>query len=243
VVRRSAEEIGALVKDQYFGDVNDYAKYTLLRRVAGTMPLAVCFMRTPADDRGDGRHVSYLGRPDLYRHTDPDLFDTLLGAADTPRRVSNVRELRILPDAVLYDKPLPPALPERERYFADFRRAANGCAVAFFDPDNGLSVPSVPRTSSSASRYLFDDELRWATEAGLSVIVYQHFPRTPRHEYAVRLARRLAEVTLLEAWAMYTSRVAYGIAAQDHHRPSMRAVLDPLADCAPRFSVAPCVTP
>ena len=48
------------MKVQYFGDVNDYRKYVLLRLLAksGEFKIGVCWMLTPADDRTDGKQTS-----------------------------------------------------------------------------------------------------------------------------------------------------------------------------------------
>jgi hypothetical protein len=44
------------MKNQYFGDENDYKKYGLLRMLAGEvkMKTAVCWMLTPDVEVGDG---------------------------------------------------------------------------------------------------------------------------------------------------------------------------------------------
>ena len=67
------------MKNQYFGDVNDYRKYGLLRLLAGQagLSVAVCWMLTPDDGRNDGRFTEYLQQPERWRAYDPALFDTL----------------------------------------------------------------------------------------------------------------------------------------------------------------------
>jgi hypothetical protein len=41
------------LKDQYFGDVNDFQKYALLRRIArpASLKLGVCWMLTESDEK------------------------------------------------------------------------------------------------------------------------------------------------------------------------------------------------
>src|SRR5271169_1019783 len=67
------------MKDQYFGDVNDFRKYGLLRLLVGpgSLRLGVCWMLTEPDGRTDGTLLAYLGQPTTYRHHDPVLFDWL----------------------------------------------------------------------------------------------------------------------------------------------------------------------
>jgi len=70
------------VKHQYFGDINDYRKYGLLRLLAkeSGLRLGICWMLTPDDGRTDGGKISYLADPERWRNLDPELFDRL-GAA------------------------------------------------------------------------------------------------------------------------------------------------------------------
>ena len=67
------------MKDQYFGDVNDYRKYGLLREIlaSANVRLGVCWMLTAPDSRTDGAHVAYLDNPKKYRVFDCELFDWL----------------------------------------------------------------------------------------------------------------------------------------------------------------------
>jgi len=61
------------MKNQYFGDINDYGKYGLLRILAGfgELKIAVCWMLTPDDGRRDGRLIQYLKQPEKWRKYDP----------------------------------------------------------------------------------------------------------------------------------------------------------------------------
>jgi hypothetical protein len=63
------------MKDQYFGDINDYRKYGLLRAIIRTtgFRIMVAWMLTPDDQSTDGKFVSYLEHPDKWAHHDPVL--------------------------------------------------------------------------------------------------------------------------------------------------------------------------
>jgi hypothetical protein len=67
------------MKDQYFGDINDYRKYGLLRTIMTVtkLRLLVAWMLTPDDDRNDGNLVSYLDDPCRWEDRDPILFRKL----------------------------------------------------------------------------------------------------------------------------------------------------------------------
>jgi hypothetical protein len=74
------------MKNQYFGDVNDYRKYGLIRLLTGRgeISTAVCWMLTPDDDRTDGKFTDYLGSPEKWRRS--DFFSPKLGRCRHPDR-------------------------------------------------------------------------------------------------------------------------------------------------------------
>ena len=57
------------MKVQYFGDVNDYRKYALLRLIANTgLKIGVNWLLTPDDGRTDGNKRGYLAQREAWRH-------------------------------------------------------------------------------------------------------------------------------------------------------------------------------
>ena len=69
------------MKNQYFGDVNDYRKYGLLRALQsnGRTTLLVAWMLTPDDGGRDGGFRSYLDSPAMWAQCDHHLFSGLTG--------------------------------------------------------------------------------------------------------------------------------------------------------------------
>jgi len=69
------------MKNQYFGDVNDYRKYGLLRALqsTGDYTLLVAWMLTQNDGGRDGGMRSYLGHSEKWKHFDADLYAGLKG--------------------------------------------------------------------------------------------------------------------------------------------------------------------
>ena len=59
------------MQDRYTGDIGDYVKCGLLRALAGGRNLGVAWYLFPDEDHNsDGRHIDYLGQPDLWRAHD-----------------------------------------------------------------------------------------------------------------------------------------------------------------------------
>lgn len=132
------------MQDRYAGDVGDYVKLGLLRALAVDRKLGVVWYRFPDEDHNkDGRHITYLDKPEHYRQFDPTLFEHLRRVVVNARSISSL--LPVLPGAASYldsvDSSLVPARQRREWRRAWFSRAldqTSGCDIVFADPDNGI---------------------------------------------------------------------------------------------------------
>lgn len=187
------------MKNQYFGDINDYRKYGLLRILIGPgkMSAAVCWMLTPGDGRTHGRFVKYLEQPERWRHFDPWLYDRLRDtvAVNGIRNVKLAHRMELVPACRYYDTTLPDKQEARSVYFRDFWDFAKGCDLMFFDPDNGIEVKSVPCGRKYSSKYLYWSELIHGVSEGYSVMVYQHFPFEKREKFIGRMTREILSRT------------------------------------------------
>ena len=74
------------MKNQYFGDINDYRKYGLIRSLTqnSTMNSAICWMLTPDDQSNDGSKRDYLTKPNQWEVYDTDLFKALSNFSRRP---------------------------------------------------------------------------------------------------------------------------------------------------------------
>ena len=201
------------MKDQYFGDVNDFHKYALLRRIArsASLKLGVCWMLTASDGRSDGRHLDYLNHPAQFRSHDPDLFDWLRVAicADNDRRIARIELSPLLGNAVFQSRLLTDSKGEREAYFAECRELFSDRDLVFFDPDNGIER-SIPPGRRGSSKYIYWREIVATYKSGASVLIYQHFPREGRRSFIAKLADELRRRTgseCVRAWP--TARVLF----------------------------------
>lgn len=202
------------MKNQYFGDVNDYRKYGLLRILTGwgEMSTAVCWMLTPDDGRTDGELIEYLKQANAWRGYDPGIFDRLREwvILREIRDITLAGEADLLPGARFYTQTLHDDLESRSRYFDSFWRVAEGCDLIFFDPDNGLEVKSKPLGRKGSSKYLGWDELVRAYLSTYSVLVYQHFPREKRDTFIERMAKEMQRKTgAARVYSFHTARVVF----------------------------------
>jgi hypothetical protein len=181
------------VKNQYFGDINDYRKYGLLRCLSDAgMSVGVCWMLTPPDGRSDGNKINYLTQPAKWRHRDPPLFDTLKAAVNRGQRhVRCLEHSGLLPHAKFHSEMLFDDRMSRAAHFRSALHALDGTDVLFFDPDTGLEVSSVPYGRTESGRYLYWQELEEAGRGGASLVLFQHWKRENRVSMAARLSADL----------------------------------------------------
>lgn len=217
------------MKHQYVGDINDYRKYGLLRRLlaAGDLSLAVHWMLTPDDDSTDGGRLEYLSKPDEWRAFDPDLFDAMTRLAGAGLRSLDGVQSGGLFDAAFIDEQVPIAADARAAHFARALELARGRDVLFFDPDNGLEVATWPAGSRASPKYLFWGEVEAAHAAGHSLLIYQHFPRTDRPLYIRRLMK-MARERCRTPWAasFQTPMVLFLLLPQEEHATRLAAACE-----------------
>jgi hypothetical protein len=220
------------MKNQYFGDVNDYLKYGLLRCFADAeLRIGVCWMLTPDDGRSDGRKIDYLMKPHIWRKYDHRLFEALSKAVKSrTRHVRHAQKSAFLPNALFFDELVPDARSLREEWLTKALTSLAGAELLFFDPDNGIEVQSKPNGRTGACKYLYWDEIRRAWSLGHSLLIFQHFPRENHERYTSRLASQLREyVCEGEVISLVTSNVVYLLACQPKHRIRITSALNAIA--------------
>lgn len=222
------------MKNKYFGDVNDYRKYGVLRALieASCLNVGVCWMLTADDGRTDGEFRRYLDDERRWRHHDPDLYNALrkLRNSEVKRDVRLADEWNLLPGASYFDSLVPDSRHGRAAYFAAAMNALSHTPVVFFDPDNGFEVKSVPVGAKDSSKYLLWTEVEEAYSRGHSVVVYQHFPRQPRAAFIEAVACRLHErlgASLVESYT--TAHVVFFLASRPQHADRLAAVRELVA--------------
>jgi hypothetical protein len=211
------------MKNQYFGDINDYRKYGLLRILSnrGEIKTAICWMLTPDDDGGDGGRVGYLLQPGKWRELDAALFDHLAEVVlrGGPRNVSGIEDSDLLSSCVFLSEIVPDDREGRKAYFQRLEDLASGCHLIFFDPDNGIEVKSKPYGRKDSSKYLYWHEIERFWNAGHSLLIYQHFPHVKQAPFIAGKDRELMRRTgAPEVVAFRTSHVAFFLLPQEEHR-------------------------
>ncbi|MEX1215550.1 hypothetical protein [Saccharospirillum sp.] len=223
------------MKDQYFGDINDYRKYGLLRAIIRASGFRVLFswMLTPDDGSTDGKLISYLDRPDKWACHDPVLFQTLkeLLAAGQKRRVSLIEDSGLIPKAEYFSSLVPDSTSGRSAWFSSLIAQAQSSDCIFLDPDNGLEVKSKPYGGKGSSKILYWCEVEALWASGKSLLIYQHFIREKRPRFIEHMLETLRSSTpgsFVEAFS--TPHVVFLMALQPEHQEFHGAIVSALQE-------------
>jgi len=219
------------MKNQYFGDINDFRKYGLLRTLCGNdLSLAVCWMLTEDDGGQDGGKRRYLKEERYWCKFDETLFASLKQTSDRDKQnVCYAEKWGILSTAQFYfSDSVPTDTGERQRYFERFflKSRKTKFDLIFFDPDNGWEVPSAPYRAKRSVKHVYSDEL-WSTfSRGHSVLFYQHFarPREGRDAFVTNTEKQLIWLTGAgEVYSFRTTNVAFFLIPRVSHRERFRS--------------------
>jgi hypothetical protein len=172
------------MKNQYFGDINDYFKYGLLRLITKNtnLKIGVCWMLTENDTeqkQNDGNKTKYLLKPNWRCH-DPALFDFLKSCVDdNNRNVIQIESSQMLPSCKFHEEILKDDKESRQQYFANLKNNMKDCDLLFFDPDNGMQIPSTHCGNKGSSKFLYWNEAKelFDFDLGHSLIIFQHHRR------------------------------------------------------------------
>lgn len=195
------------MQNRYVGDVGDFGKYALLRRLCGpdngcAVRLGVVWCLFPDEKlTNDGKHISYLENHDFAR-LDAELHAVLKSIVVSGRRnVGAINEYTCLPSSTIFvSEPISIAgspragsaerIRHRDTWVKACLNQTQQCELVFFDPDNGLEVASVPKYHPKAGKYIYWNELAPFWRRGNTLLIYHHLNRT------VSAARQVEALTL-----------------------------------------------
>ena len=225
------------MKNQYFGDANDYRKYGLLRALQkpGNLSLVVACMLTPDDGSSDGELRHYLREPGKWQRYDEPLFGHLSAALSdgaTPS-LAMIERSSILPRARFFSEVVPDERSARALWGEWLVEFAAGAVSSSSTRTTGSRSPSKPIGRKDSSKYVAWSEIERLWEAGSSVLVYQHFGREKRDAFTARIAaelRRRTGAPFVEVFR--TPNVVFLLAAQSRHWPVLEQAI---SGCLPAW--------
>lgn len=173
------------MQDRYAADIGDYVKLAILRRLGIGHQLGVLWWLYPDEaHNADGKHISYLAKPELWRSRDPGLFDALKVIVEENRRnVAALEAAKLFPQAKFFNETIPTLGSKDERsaarsaWFARALKAISDCNLVFLDPDNGLETKNFHPGAAKAGKSVALAELGALQRPGRTIVVYHHQTR------------------------------------------------------------------
>ena len=196
------------MQNRYIGDVGDFGKFGLLRKLChGTPPLklGVVWYLTDCGNEtaADGKHVGYLegqcrsALQKRFRSCDPALYDALRRLLlDADGKVVAERRLIVTIENG-------GVLPEGTVFFGETLKHKDGTSrsewhkrglkktaeedVMFIDPDNGIQSQS---SRTTGPKHALWSEIKAFAGDCRTVVVYHHLHRSAPHVEQIKLLRR-----------------------------------------------------
>lgn len=226
------------MQNRYAGDIGDFGKFGLLRKIAAAgLSAGINWYLTDDEKHNeDGKHVGYFDNPD-FNGCDDALRDALKTVVENERSVAALEKLELVKNAVYYSEKTPAPRSERvsrHEWHKEAMRRLCGCDVVFLDPDNAILPKSVSPNSAKSVKYVLHDEIRDYYADGRSVIVYNHRCREKEAKYILRFAWMREALNVLPDHMLGLnfkrgSLRDYIFAVQPRHSVRVRRALDAIA--------------
>lgn len=201
------------MRDQFVGDIGDYAKYSLFNVLARDRKAGIAWYRTPDQPVTHGNHDSYLNDP-KWAGYDKKVFDCLRELRATgQRRITAVEKAGILNAQAFSGRELEfdarPVVARpawRAAWFQDTLSDLADCDFVFADPDNGLYPDE--RFSPSRKKNLRHIPLAEAKRlaAGRSAMIYHHHGHVSKTAEIEKWRRALGPETIAVYFGAWASR-------------------------------------
>lgn len=229
------------MKNQYFGNIDDYSKYYLLRRLHGAgLHILVGWMLTADDGSADGGDLSYLDS-DHRLADDRHLFQWFRTWkwSGAPRDVGLIERSGLLPFTFARE-PLGDDVADRDAWFLRLENAAEDVDLVFLDPDKGLETKSSPKGRKRSPKFVYWAEVQRLFASGVSVLVYQN---TARITVPKMIRHRVAEARSLigkgHLFYFKAGFIGFFLFCQPEHLEQVEGVIQTVtARASPEFGVS-----
>ncbi|GAB6073611.1 hypothetical protein [Nautilia lithotrophica] len=214
------------MKNQYFGDIHDFKKYTLLNWFMenGNDKLLVAWYLTNDDKKiKDGNKRKYLEKENIEFEKNKnisvcnkELFEFLIQHhKDKNLKIIEQNKKMISNNIDFFNKNLD-NYGNREKWFAELKKKAQNFNIVFADPDNGIKF-----NNENSNKHIKLSEIKELWKMGKSLIIYQHFLMVD-HKVLMsgiifRLFDELKDITKPFIGIIYSSNVAMVFILRKEH--------------------------
>ena len=168
------------MQERYLGDVHDFLKYKFLRHLKQQTKLKIglnWYLTLPEEvdpkNNKDGEKRFHLTGDDSgqWANWDNELFDDLKIFKSHSKRKLKIFYNREILDVTYFDDLVPNSNLERLKWHKKGIKKFKDCDIIFFDPDNGIKVPSAK--GKRIRKYAKNNEIKEYLENGKAVITSQ----------------------------------------------------------------------
>lgn len=211
------------MKDQYFGDFGDYQKISLLQKLSKAgLRVTTYWMKTLDDSSTDGKHITYLLKPALWRSYETEIFDFLNEKIKSKKRLlSHIEGSSYCKGIQFINDPIEDTLV-RDAILEKICRD-NTQDVVFFDPDNGIEVASTNK--KNVHKYVTWNEIIKTFNSGKSVLIYQHFSRSSRESFIKNKMKEIKQRIDAPVLSLKVKHSVYFFVIQEKHKKQIEQAL------------------
>lgn len=135
------------MQDRYAGDIGDYGKLGLLRKLSEKFSIGINWYNPGELDferdkdgnfkQEDGKYRDFTG----FENYAPDIVSTLETLKEH-HSIEMLEKLKLINNAVYYNELVPRENTKREKWHSAALKKLGKCGIVFLDPDNGLRCNS-----------------------------------------------------------------------------------------------------
>ena len=184
------------MQDRYAGDIGDYGKLGLLRKLSEKFSIGINWYDPGELDFERDKNGEFKQEDGKYRDFSSvrKYGDKL---ADELEKIKNTHSIQILQGlelvdgAVYFGEKVPRDIDERKNWHKAALKKLEKCEIVFLDPDNGLLCDSVKTGTPQSVKYTYYSEVRDYLAQNQSVIIYNHRSRKKEDVYFNEIIEKL----------------------------------------------------
>ncbi len=178
-------------------------------------------MKTKDDGGTDGKHITYLQKPEMWRLFEPEIYDFLRDKINSEKRSLSHIEESTYGSEIHFITEYIEDTDIRHTLLSNLKAGIS--EVILFDPDNGIEVASTNK--KNVHKYVTWQEISEVYNSGKSVIIYQHFSRSNRQKFIQDKTREIEERIGCSVVSIQVKHSVYFFLSQKGHESSLLKTL------------------
>ena len=228
------------MQDRYAGDIGDYGKLGLLRKMSEKFSIGINWYNPGELDFERDKNGKFKQEDGKYRDfkSVKEFDDKLASALETLKgnhSIEMLEKLDLVNNAVYQNKLVPRENAKRDKWHRAALKKLGECDIVFLDPDNGLLCNSVKTGSPLSVKYTYYSEVKDYLSQNKAVIIYNHRSRKKEDLYFSEIIEKLcvetgAERDLIQVVTLrrFSVRDYFIISKDEHTYNAIRSLVEEL---------------